>query len=125
MIDTPYLTEGELAAHWNMSLRTLQRWRMQGKGPRFVKLGRCVRYRLTDALAFEDEVVAGNPRAEGFPIPRAEGSPIPGAEGFSNQTPTASPVAEKLTVAQEATLARVRKFLGTEHLATKGLRDLS
>lgn len=102
-MDTPLLTEDELAAHWNMSLRMLQRWRMEGKGPRFIKLGRCVRYRLADALAFENHVVAGDPRAEGTSV----------------EAPAASPVAEKLTVAQEATLARIRKFLGTEHLATR------
>ncbi len=31
---------------------TLSRWRYAGKGPRFVKVGRLVRYRLSDVLAW-------------------------------------------------------------------------
>ncbi len=33
---------------------TLEQWRWQGRGPRFIKLGRCVRYRRTDLEAFMD-----------------------------------------------------------------------
>lgn len=31
-----------------VSARTLQRWRMEGVGPLFVRIGRLVRYRRTD-----------------------------------------------------------------------------
>jgi len=31
---------------------TLEQWRWNGKGPRFIKMGRCVRYRLSDLEAF-------------------------------------------------------------------------
>jgi len=33
---------------------TLEQWRWNGKGPRFIKLGRCVRYRRADLEAFMD-----------------------------------------------------------------------
>jgi hypothetical protein len=39
-----HLTEKQLAEAWNMSIRTLQRWRLEGKGPAFVRLGRSIRY---------------------------------------------------------------------------------
>jgi len=102
-----YLTEGELAAHWNISPRTLQRWRLERKGPNFVRIGRCIRYRLADALAFEDKVVAGGP----------------GTKSGTAAAPIPSSSEAKLTDAQEATLARLRKFLGTEHLTAQGPSD--
>ena len=48
-----HLDENKLAERWSMSARTLQRWRQQGKGPHFLKLGGRVVYRLTDVEAFE------------------------------------------------------------------------
>lgn len=38
-----------------ISTRTLQRWRLEGVGPVFVKLGRLVRYRKSDLDRFLDE----------------------------------------------------------------------
>jgi hypothetical protein len=35
-----------------ISARTLQRWRMEGMGPRFVRVGRLVRYRRLDLDAY-------------------------------------------------------------------------
>ena len=35
-----------------LSTRTLQKWRLQGLGPRFVKLGRAVRYDPADLQEF-------------------------------------------------------------------------
>ena len=39
-----------------MSARTLERWRLEGRGPKFVKLGKRVFYRREDLEAF---VVSG------------------------------------------------------------------
>jgi hypothetical protein len=50
-----HLSQVELAARWNMSPRTLERWRWVGIGPRFLKLGGRVTYRLVDVEAFETE----------------------------------------------------------------------
>lgn len=49
------LTERELAARWNMSIKTLQIWRFQGKGPSYLKLGRSVRYPMSVIAEFEKE----------------------------------------------------------------------
>jgi hypothetical protein len=38
-----------------ISTRTLQRWRLEGVGPTYVKLGRLVRYRQTDLNSFLEE----------------------------------------------------------------------
>jgi excisionase family DNA binding protein len=40
----PAITEREAAERLQMSQRTLQAWRTRGEGPRFLKLGRSVRY---------------------------------------------------------------------------------
>lgn len=41
-----FLRERELAERWGLSPRTLQRWRLEQQGPRFVKFGRSVSYPL-------------------------------------------------------------------------------
>jgi excisionase family DNA binding protein len=46
------LNELEAAARLGLSHRTLQMWRVRGIGPRFLKVGRAVRYRLADLEAW-------------------------------------------------------------------------
>lgn len=48
-----HLTQGQLADRWQMSPRTLERWRWVGEGPRFLKLGGRVIYRLEDVENYE------------------------------------------------------------------------
>lgn len=50
-----FLSQEELAKRWNLSHRTLERWRWIGNGPSHFKAGGKVRYRLDDILAFEQE----------------------------------------------------------------------
>ncbi|MDR0808274.1 MAG: helix-turn-helix domain-containing protein [Gemmobacter sp.] len=50
-----HLSQIELAARWNISHRTLERWRRTGEGPNFIKLGGRVIYRVEDIEAFELE----------------------------------------------------------------------
>lgn len=50
-----HLTQVELAQRWRISPRTLERWRWLGQGPRYLKIGGRVVYRLEDVEAFEDE----------------------------------------------------------------------
>ena len=50
-----HLTQIQLADRWRMSERTLERWRWLGQGPRFMKLGGRVAYRVQDVEAFEAE----------------------------------------------------------------------
>jgi excisionase family DNA binding protein len=44
----PLMTEVELSERLNVSLASLRRWRLEGRGPRFVKVGSLVRYRPED-----------------------------------------------------------------------------
>ena len=43
----------ELARRWKLSPRTLERWRWLGQGPRHLKIGGRVVYKLEDIEAFE------------------------------------------------------------------------
>lgn len=43
-----YYSPKELAELWGISENTLRKWRWEGKGPRFVKLGARVAYRKAD-----------------------------------------------------------------------------
>jgi predicted site-specific integrase-resolvase len=55
-----HLSQIELAARWNISHRTLERWRYEGEGPNYIKLGGRVIYRLVDVEAFEAEQLRGS-----------------------------------------------------------------
>ena len=46
------MTTKELARHLNISHRTLENMRQLGKGPKYYKLGRMVRYDLSEARAW-------------------------------------------------------------------------
>ncbi len=47
-MENPLLTQGRLSEHIDVSERTLERWRVDGSGPAFVKAGRKVLYRTVD-----------------------------------------------------------------------------
>lgn len=47
------LSENELAQHWGVSPKTLQRWRTEGRGPRYLKLSKRVVYPVAEVKAFE------------------------------------------------------------------------
>lgn len=49
----PVMTEKHLADRWQVSLKTLRRWRLDGEGPVWHKLFRQVRYHDADILEFE------------------------------------------------------------------------
>lgn len=49
------LTRDEAAALLLLNPRTLDNWRSKGKGPRYVKAGRKVAYRMTDLTAWVEE----------------------------------------------------------------------
>jgi hypothetical protein len=42
--DRRVLNENELAQRWGLSPKTLQRWRSEGRGPRYLKLSKRVSY---------------------------------------------------------------------------------
>jgi hypothetical protein len=49
-----FFTEHQLAERWQVSLKKLQADRIKGDGCPFIRVGRCIRYRLTDVLHYED-----------------------------------------------------------------------
>lgn len=104
-MDKGYMTEIELAAYWGISPKTLQRWRGDGRGPDYVKFGRCVRYPLGAAAAFEVNHLVKRHVA----LKRRVARP-PVAQ---DSDPIAPPVEAKLTPEQEAILGRMREFLGS------------
>jgi hypothetical protein len=57
-----HLNQVELGRRWSMSHRTLERWRWEGHGPRYLKVGGRVLYRLADIEAFEAEHFCGSQR---------------------------------------------------------------
>ena len=59
-IGTDLIDEVTLAVRLGVSRSTLQSWRYAGRGPRFIKLGRLVRYRNSDVGAY----LAANTRGE-------------------------------------------------------------
>jgi hypothetical protein len=48
-----HLNQVQLARRWCLSPRTLERWRWHEQGPRYLKVGGRVVYRLEDVEAFE------------------------------------------------------------------------
>jgi predicted DNA-binding transcriptional regulator AlpA len=47
------LNEAQVAEFLGVSVRTLQAWRVRGGGPRYVKIGRSVRYQRRELVAFQ------------------------------------------------------------------------
>jgi hypothetical protein len=62
LLPTQRLNQIELASRWNISPRTLERWRWLKLGPPYLKLGGRVAYRLEDIEAYEVERLRGMPR---------------------------------------------------------------
>jgi predicted DNA-binding transcriptional regulator AlpA len=56
------LTDVEVAARLGVSRFTVRSWRLKGLGPRFMKMGRAVRYRPEDVREYELRVLV-NPAA--------------------------------------------------------------
>jgi predicted DNA-binding transcriptional regulator AlpA len=54
------LTQREAACLLQLSERTMERHRVAGTGPRYVKAGRLVRYRQSDLEAWIDRRVVGS-----------------------------------------------------------------
>lgn len=58
------IDEEEASAFLGHSVRTLQKWRVRGGGPRFVRISRrSIRYRRSDLLAWIEARVCANTSA--------------------------------------------------------------
>ncbi|MBL8420856.1 MAG: helix-turn-helix domain-containing protein [Dechloromonas sp.] len=63
----PAFTETELALRWNISPKTLQRWRYEGVGPPYIKLSKAVRYPVDNIVAYEQANRQGMPNDAALP----------------------------------------------------------
>jgi hypothetical protein len=55
-----WLTRPELAAREKLPVATLAQWASHGRGPKYAKFGRHVRYRLSDVIAWENAQFGGD-----------------------------------------------------------------
>ena len=58
-----WLTRPETAMRLKLPPKTLAEWASKGKGPKFVKIGRFARYRLSDVIAWENKQFTGGSAA--------------------------------------------------------------
>jgi len=56
--EPPYLTVDDLAERYQVPISTVRYWRLNGLGPKAVKIGRFVRYKIDDVLAWEQQLQA-------------------------------------------------------------------
>lgn len=56
MSEEQTLKPEELAKRWRITRRTLDNWEKDGRIPAPVRIGRTVRYRLSDVEAFEEKM---------------------------------------------------------------------
>lgn len=49
------LTQVEAATLLKVQPQTMSSWRHKGSGPPFIKVGKCIRYRMADLLAYLDQ----------------------------------------------------------------------
>ncbi|WP_423793504.1 helix-turn-helix transcriptional regulator [Mycobacterium nebraskense] len=57
-----WLSRQELADRYGLPVKTPAGWASKGKGPRYAKFGKHVRYRLSDVLAWERQQFADRDR---------------------------------------------------------------
>lgn len=50
-----HLTSDDLAEREGVPEKTVRLWRSNGTGPRYMKIGRHVRYKLVDVIAWEND----------------------------------------------------------------------
>jgi len=63
------LTPQALISRWSINNRTLVNWRCEGRGPKYIKLGRRIRYRLEDVEAYEKQHLRQSTSSESNPFP--------------------------------------------------------
>ena len=54
--DETIVTSKAVAAHLQVGVQTLAKWRSEGRGPRYLRMGRAIRYRMSDI----DEFIKNN-----------------------------------------------------------------
>ena len=54
-----YLTETQVAERTSISLKTLRRWRLENRGPKYSKFGSLVRYGVEELIQWEQAQPSG------------------------------------------------------------------
>ena len=67
-MDTKHLGQKQLADHWSISEASLERWRSEGIGPKFLKLCGRVLYRQVDVEAFEESCLSTSTKVLAAPV---------------------------------------------------------
>jgi hypothetical protein len=62
------LDEHDLSARWGVNVKTLKRWRNEGRGPRYIKIGRSVTYLPKDIEHFETHALYERSRGAVEPL---------------------------------------------------------
>jgi len=68
------INEVELAERWNLSPKTLQRWRSEGRGPRFMKMSKRVVYPMDEILDFASQALRASTWESAVDVVRPHGS---------------------------------------------------
>jgi hypothetical protein len=63
LTEDAWLTRQELSDREKIPIATLAQWGSQGKGPRYARFGRHVRYRLSDVILWENQQFGGGDAA--------------------------------------------------------------
>jgi predicted DNA-binding transcriptional regulator AlpA len=61
--DEQYLSVDDLAERYGVAVQTVYHWNHRRSGPRYIKVGRLPRYRLSDVIAWEDSRADGGGEA--------------------------------------------------------------
>ncbi len=72
-LKTRHLTQRELADRWNKSEASIERYRSDGVGPRYLKIGGKVMYRLEDIEQFELDCLHESPSTRVVPASATTG----------------------------------------------------
>lgn len=57
--DEGFLTRKEVADRYGVPVKTLAVWASSGIGPKYYKIGKWARYKMSDLVAWEETQVAG------------------------------------------------------------------
>ena len=80
------MNETELAARWNLSPKTLQRWRSEGRGPRYMKMSKLVVYPIDEVFDFESRALHSATWARATDVVFPDGSKLMDAREISYVT---------------------------------------
>ncbi len=58
------LTQKQVEQYLQLKASTLEQWRLAGKGPKFIRLGRSIRYRIEDIEDFVETLTRYNSTSE-------------------------------------------------------------